>query len=88
MRLVEALQTLGLQGELSLGGRWVTLRGERCRVYVVEAAWGTHYYTWCDDPAERTVQSYLDPVQAIQAGLRRAAGRPGPGAAAQQNLYE
>ena len=43
MRLVEALQTLGLQGEVSLGGRWVMLRGERCAVYVVEAAWGTHY---------------------------------------------
>ena len=87
MRLVEALQTLGLQGELSLGGRWVTLRGERCAVYVVEAAWGTHYYTWCDDPAERTVQSYLDPIQAIQAGLRRAAAPPGPGPTTQENLY-
>jgi hypothetical protein len=43
---------------------------------VVEAAWGTHYYTWCDDPAERAVQSFPDPVQAIQAGLRRASGLP------------
>jgi hypothetical protein len=77
MRLVEALQTLGLQGEVSLGGRWVMLRGERCAVYVVEAAWGTHYYTWCDDPAERAVQSFPDPVQAIQAGLQRASGLPG-----------
>jgi hypothetical protein len=76
MRLVEALQTLGLQGEVSLGGRWVMLQGERCAVYVVEAAWGTHYYTWCDDPAERAVQSFPDPVQAIQAGLRRASGLP------------
>jgi hypothetical protein len=76
MRLVEALQTLGLQGEVSLGGRWVMLQGERCAVYVVEAAWGTHYYTWCDDPAERAVQSFLDPVQAIQVGLRRAARQP------------
>ena len=83
MRLVEALQTLGLQGEVSLGGRWVMLQGERCAVYVVEAAWGTHYYTWCDDPAERAVQSFLDLVQAIQVGLRRAARQPGVDAAPQ-----
>src|SRR5436853_2981894 len=73
-RLIEALQALDLEGEVSLAGRWVKLQGARCAVYVVEAAWGTQYYTWCDDPAQSAVESYRDPVAAIQAGLRRAAG--------------
>ncbi len=73
--LLEALRDLGLAGEISLSGRWVELRGERCAVYVVEAAWSGGYYTWCDDPAQRTVEHYLDPIEAIQAGLRRASAR-------------
>ena len=72
-RLVEALHALGLQGEVELSGRWVKLDGERCPVYVVEGAWGAGYYTWCDDPQDRSVELYHDPVEAIQAGLRRAA---------------
>ncbi len=71
-RLTDALHGLGLEGEESLGGRWVKLRGERCAVYVIEAAWGMGYYTWCDDPHARAVEFYRDPVAAIQAGLRRA----------------
>ena len=71
-RLVEALRSMGLDGEITLGGRWVKLQGERCSVYVVEAAWGAGYYTWCDVPEERAVQYYADPAAAIQAGLRRA----------------
>ncbi len=41
-------------------------------MYVAEEAWGAGYYTWCDDPAERAVEFYLDPTEAIQAGLQRA----------------
>ncbi len=75
MRLVEALHELGLHGEVQLSGRWAKLDGERCTVYVVEAAWGVGYYTWCDDPLDRKVEVYHDPVEAIQAALRRAAKR-------------
>jgi hypothetical protein len=71
-RLEEVLGTLGLTAETSLDGRWIKLRGARCAVYVVEAAWGTGYYTWCDDPCDRTVEFYRDPHVAIRAGLRRA----------------
>ena len=74
-RLVEALQALGVEGDVALSGRWVTIAGERCRVQVVEASWGTGYYGWCDDPAERTVRRYPDAATAIRDGLRRAAGR-------------
>ncbi len=83
-RLVEALRARGLDAEISLAGRWAEFRGERCRVYVFEAARGGGYYTWCDDPDARTVESYPDPDAAIAAGLRRAArvgGRAGEGAA-------
>ena len=72
-RLVEALNALGLQGEIALSGRWIRLEGECCPVYVIEEAWGTGYYTWCDDPRARTVEFYRDPATAIQVGLRRAA---------------
>jgi len=64
---------LGLEGEVSLSGRWLELRGERFTVYVAEAAWGGGYYTWCDGPDRRTVEFYLDPAEAIRNGLRRAA---------------
>lgn len=63
---------------MALGGRWLTMQGERCAVYVAETATG-EYFTWCDDPVERSVKAYGDPRQAILAGLQRAAG---PGAAA------
>ena len=72
-RLVDALRELGLPGEIANAGRWVTLTGERCRVHVVETPRGDGYFTWCDDPAARTVEHYTDPVQAITTGLRRAA---------------
>ena len=71
-QLVEALQQLGLEGEISLSGRWVKLEGELCQVYVVEAVSGTRFYTWCDDPEERAVELYHEPEDAIKAGLRRA----------------
>ena len=72
-RLAEAVEALGLDGELSLSGSWVRLRGEHCTVYVVEAVSATRYYTWCDAPNERHVELFHDPLEAIDAGLRRAA---------------
>ena len=72
-RLVEALHALGMDGELSLSDRWAKLEGERCSVYIAEAGWNGGYYTWCDDPQARSVEFYLDPSEAIRAGLRRAA---------------
>lgn len=76
--LVEALATLGLEGEVSLGGRWVKLQSPCGAVYVAEAVSATQYYTWADVPGARTVEYYPDPVTAIQAGLRRAARACGP----------
>ncbi len=69
--LVEALDALHLEGELSLADRWVKLQGQRCWVYVA-AAKGGGYFTWCDDVQERAIVFYRDPIDAIQAGLRRA----------------
>lgn len=76
-RLIEALRALGLEGETALSGRWVKVQGDRYLVYVVEAPWESGYYSWCEAPAERSVEFYRDPIAAIQAGLRRAAGRAG-----------
>jgi hypothetical protein len=75
-RLVATLCALGLDGEVSADGRWVTLGGMQGQVHVVEVPWGSRYYTWCDLPGERTVEVYVDPAMAIQAGLRRAAHPP------------
>lgn len=72
--LVDALQTLGLAGAITMGGRRITIQGERCAVHVFATAGGDRYYTWCDDPRERTVEVYADPAMALRAGLRRAAG--------------
>ncbi len=69
--LIETLQTLGLEGEPIMGGRWVRLRGERGWVYVAEAALGRGFYTWCDAREARHVELYTDPAEAIRAGLRR-----------------
>ena len=70
-RLVEALRALGLDAEVDLAGHWARLRGERYRVYVVEAAPGC-YYTWCAGPGERVVRFYADPIEAVRVGLGRA----------------
>lgn len=72
-QLVEALDALGLDGEIALAGYWVTLHGDRCAVYVAEAAPGFGFYSWCDDPAERALEAYYTAFEAIEAGLRRAA---------------
>lgn len=73
--LIDALRTLGLDAEVGLGGRWLTVLGQRCPVYVVQATVEGRYYTWCDDPEERAVEVYRDPREAIAAGLRRATRR-------------
>ena len=72
--LLAALHALNLDGEVDLAGRWVKLQGTRCAVYLVAAAWGKCYFTWCDDPQARVVEAYSDPIEAVQAGLQRAAG--------------
>lgn len=73
-RLVEAMRELGVVGEAELSGRWATIRGERCLLYVAETERG-EWYSWCDDPEEQTVRRHLDPVEAIREGLKRAGGR-------------
>ena len=72
-RLVAALQALGLEGEIALAGHWVKLVGDRYTVYVAETTSGRGYYTWGQAPDARVVEFYLDPVEAIESGLRRAA---------------
>ena len=74
-RLVDVIQELGLRGEVSPFGRWVRLQGEQGPVYVAQAAFGQGYYTWCDTPHGHAADPYLDPVEAIQAGLQRATHR-------------
>ena len=71
-RLVDVIQELGLRGEVSPFGRWVRLQGEQGPVYVAQAAFGQGYYSWCDTPHGHAAEPYLDPVEAIQAGLQRA----------------
>ena len=78
--LIEALRQLGIAAEAELSGRWVAIRGERATAYVVEAGWGTSFYVWCDIPADRSVERYRDPIEAVQAGVRRAGGGPMNGA--------
>ncbi len=75
-RLVDALNALGLDGKVDLDGRWVTVQGERCLVYIVEERISNGYFTWCADEQDRTVEYYRDPHSAIQAGLSRVARRP------------
>ena len=71
--LVAALQALGLEGEVALAGHWVTFSGDRYIVCVAKPTCARGYYTWGQALDARVVEFYLDPVEAIQAGLRRAA---------------
>jgi hypothetical protein len=80
-RLVDALRTLGLEGRIDGSGRWLELDGERGRVFVAAAPRDTAFFTWCDLPGERAVEHFDEPIAAIEAGLRRAARRPGQEAA-------
>jgi hypothetical protein len=84
-RLMEAMQSLGLQGEAGRSGRWIRFQRGHCAVYVVEAAWGEGYYAFCDaltedpsceDPGRRSGALFLDPVRAIETCLRIAGERP------------
>lgn len=72
MTLVDAIRYLGIEAELLMDGKWARLDGERFTVYVVELSRHPGFFTWCDDPAERAVEYYPDPVDAILSGLRRA----------------
>ncbi len=73
--LADALRELGLKGHISHGGHWLTLAGDRFRVFVVASPRGG-YFTWCDGSGERGVLFYPDAHSAIEVGLRRAADRP------------
>ena len=75
-RLAEALGALGVRAHVAPSGRWVEFEGGRCRAYVTAAPSDGAFYVWCGDPAERVVERYTDPIEAIAAGLRRAA-KPG-----------
>lgn len=70
--LIKALRLLGLQSEVSFSGRWAKVEGAHCAFFVAEATNGG-YYCWCDDPSARTVQFHQHPVEAIHAGMERAA---------------
>lgn len=70
--LIDTLSAFGLQLEESIDGVWVRVRGRRCAFYIVEAAGGSGYFTWCDAPTDRTVEVYTDCAAAVRAGLRRA----------------
>ncbi len=59
------------EAEIMLAGRWAKLFGERCAVYIFEAASGG-FYTWCDIADARSVEFYRDPQAAVIAGLGRA----------------
>jgi len=71
-RLQEALESLGLEAEVALSGQWIRLQGAQCKAHVVEVGWGIYYNTWCEDPGDSSVRVYCDPVEAIDAVLRRA----------------
>lgn len=75
-RLVEALERLGLDGEIAFSGRWVKLRSGWCSVYVIEGSLTAQYYTWCDAPGMQSVQFYRDAAEAIREGLLRASRLP------------
>ena len=74
--LSSALEQLGITASVELDGRWVAIPGERGAVHAIEVGWGSNFYVWCDIPEERAVRRYADAMTAIQAGLRRAGGRP------------
>ncbi len=70
-RLVEAMEALGIEGEVEFPGRWVRPRGERCTVYIEETRLG-EYLTWCNGRCDQVVRRYLDATETILAGLWRA----------------
>ena len=74
-RLVDALEILGLTGEITHAGHWVCLPGERCPVYVVEVVREGGFFSWCGAPDAAVVEAYRGPIAAIRAGLGRAARR-------------
>jgi hypothetical protein len=67
---------MGLAWEDGPAGTWLTLRRGNDSVHLIENAGGTRFYTWCDNPAERTVQAFPNPYDAIRAGLKRCSSIP------------
>lgn len=76
MNLIDALDRLGLHAEILMNGRWARIEGERCPIYVVEMSRHRGFFTWCDDADERSVEYYLNPLDAILSRMRRAGGEP------------
>ena len=70
-KLTTLLKDMGLDWEDGPAGIWVTLRRNNDSVHFIESAGGTKFYTWCDNPAERTVKAFGNPKDAIKAGLER-----------------
>lgn len=77
MRLIDALHHLDLDAEILMDGRWARLEGKCCCVSVVEMSRHYGFFTWCDNPAERSVEYYPDALDAILSGLRRAESEAG-----------
>lgn len=67
--LTAAMQELGLTGEVGRRGRWIRIDGEQGSFYVIEAAWGGGYHAFSEASPGSNVETYRDPVTAIQAWL-------------------
>lgn len=74
-RLVAVSQAIGLEVEASPRGRWIRFRSAQGPIYVSEAMFGQGYYTWDDAEHPEAVGPYIDPHEAIRAGLQRVAQR-------------
>ena len=74
-RLVAISQAMGLEAEASPRGRWIRFRSAEGHVYVSAAVFGQGYYTWDDAEHPEAVGPYIDPHEAIRAGLQRVAQR-------------
>lgn len=72
-RLVAVSRAMGLEAEASPRGRWIRFRSAEGSVYVSEAVFGQGYFTWDDAEHPEAAGPYVDPREAIRAGLRRAA---------------
>ena len=69
MRPVDALHHLELDAEILADGRWACLDGTCCCVNDMEM-WRHHgFFTWCDDPHERSVEYHMNALDAILSGL-------------------
>jgi hypothetical protein len=76
MRLFQAVEQIGVEGQLSASGRWLSLPGSFCEAIVVEVS-DSHFLAWCDHPEERLVKLFRDPLEAISDGLQRSSNLRG-----------